>query len=196
MADTHLPQPVFFPHKDTSKDVLMMQQREHVGAEQNWVCPLSPILHIRRVPCHRRFSFPADRPVLTNWPWASTAALKRDGLISESFLFYDQGKKNCLFTYKCRNQLKMLQVLRSCTLAGQAGMWILRVSTRPWIVPPLLVKNQIFFIRAIQNKKTDRSWKWHGRMEPLESSGLYFQHHLHTVGYKSENLPFWALGDT
>ena len=131
MADTHLPQPVFFPHKDTSKDVLMMQQREHVGAEQNWVCPLSPMLHIRRVPCQRRFSFPADRPVLTNWPCASTAALKRDELISESFLFYDQGKPIRLFTYNRRSQLKMLQVPRSCTRVGQAGMWILRVSTRP-----------------------------------------------------------------
>ena len=73
--NTHLPQPVFFPHKDTSKDVRMIQHKEHVGAEQNWVCPLSPILQIRRVPCHRRFSFPADRPVLTNCPWASTLAL-------------------------------------------------------------------------------------------------------------------------
>ena len=49
--DMHLPQVVFFPHKDTSKDVRMMQHREQFGAEQNWVCPLSPILQIRRVPC-------------------------------------------------------------------------------------------------------------------------------------------------
>ena len=85
--DTHLPQPVFFPHKDTSKDVRMIQHREQFVAEQNWVCPLSPILQIRRVPCHRRFSFPADRPVLTNCPWVSTAALKRS--IRTLSLFHD-----------------------------------------------------------------------------------------------------------
>ena len=81
MPDTHPPQPVFFPQKDTSKVTLMMQQREHVGAE-HWVCPLSPIL--RRVPFHRRFFYSVSCR-FTNWPWASTAALKRDGLISESF---------------------------------------------------------------------------------------------------------------
>ena len=88
--DTHLPQLVFFPHKDTSKDVRMMQHREQFGAEQNWVCPLSPILQIRRVPCHRRFSFPA---VLTNCPWVFfTAALKRSIIFLFS-LFQDQGGK-------------------------------------------------------------------------------------------------------
>ena len=90
IADTYLPQPVFFPHKDTSKDVRMMQHREQVGAEQNWVCPLSPILQIRRVPCQRRFSFPADRPALTNCPRTSTAALERVEL-SEFFMFMIKG---------------------------------------------------------------------------------------------------------
>ena len=52
-------------------------------------------------------------------------------LISDLFLFYGQNKKIGLFTYKRRNQLKMLQELQSCTRAEQAGMWILRVSTRP-----------------------------------------------------------------
>ena len=39
MADTHLPQPVIFPHKDASKEIRMMQpeQREQDGAEENWV---------------------------------------------------------------------------------------------------------------------------------------------------------------
>ena len=73
----------------------MMQQREQVGAEQNWVCPLSPILHIRRVPCHRRFSFPADRPVLTNCPRVSTAALERElnSFLEFFWLFMVQGNE-------------------------------------------------------------------------------------------------------
>lgn len=58
----------------------------------------------------------------------------------------------CLFTYKRRSQLKMFQVLQSCTRAGQAGMWI-RVSTRPWIARPLLVRNSDHFSRTIRNKR-------------------------------------------
>ena len=138
---THLPQPVFFPHKDTSKEVRMMQQREQVGAEQNWVCPLSPILHIRRVPCHRRFSFPADRPVLTNCPRVSTAALERVELFFRIFLVVHGSREWVAFvTYRRRIQLRMLQVPRSCTRAGPVGMSFLRVSTRLWTVRPLYVK--------------------------------------------------------
>ena len=134
---TYLPQPVFFPHRDTSKEVRMMQQREQVGAEQNWVCPLSPILQIRRVPCQRRFSFPADRPVLTNCPRVSTAAL--ENWTRQFFLFMIKEKMSCVFfffTYKHRSQLKTLRVLQSCTRVGQVGMWF-RVSTMPWTVRPL-----------------------------------------------------------
>ena len=100
ILNTHLPQPVFFPHKDTSNEVRMMQHKEQVGAEQNWVCPLSPILQIRRVPCQRRFSFPADRPVFTNCPRVSTPALVSE--ISEFFVIMIK-ETDLLVTYKCRS---------------------------------------------------------------------------------------------
>ena len=76
----------------------MMQHNEQVGAEQNCVFPLSPILQIRRVPCQRRFSFPADRPALTNCPRVSTAALDSRVEPQEFYcLSHDQRKD---FTYK------------------------------------------------------------------------------------------------
>lgn len=72
---SYLPQPVFFPKRLRSYDDLTIQQSEHVGDKQNCICPLSPRVHSRVVPCQRRFSFPADLPVATNCPRASTAFL-------------------------------------------------------------------------------------------------------------------------
>lgn len=60
--NSYLPHPVFFPQRLRSYDVFTMQQREQVDEPQKVVLPLSPKLHSRRVPCHRRFSFPAERP--------------------------------------------------------------------------------------------------------------------------------------
>ena len=42
---SYLPHPVFLPNRLKSKDVLMMQHREHVEEVQNFVLPLSPSLH-------------------------------------------------------------------------------------------------------------------------------------------------------
>jgi hypothetical protein len=48
MADTHRRQPVFFPHKGTSKNIRMMQQREQVGAEKNGVSLVTYIAYTTR----------------------------------------------------------------------------------------------------------------------------------------------------
>ena len=53
-----------------------MQHSEQLAEAQNLVLPGSPNRHSRRVPCQRRFSLPADLPVATKWPRASTAALR------------------------------------------------------------------------------------------------------------------------
>lgn len=52
-----------------------MEHKEHVDDAHSWVLPLSPRWHSRRVPCQRRFSFPADLPWLANCPRASTEDL-------------------------------------------------------------------------------------------------------------------------
>ena len=53
-----------------------MQHNEHLASVQRLVIPLSPMLHFRRVPCHRRFSFPRDFPADAKFPLASTVSLQ------------------------------------------------------------------------------------------------------------------------
>ena len=72
MPVPNCPLPAFF----TSNDVLMIQHREHWVSEQKVVQPLSPRVHLLRVPCHRRFSLPGDRLLPVKWPRASTESLK------------------------------------------------------------------------------------------------------------------------
>lgn len=68
MEQAYLPQFVRALKNDKSNVVFTILHNEHAADEQNFVCPPSPRLHSRFVPCHRRFSFPADRPELLNWP--------------------------------------------------------------------------------------------------------------------------------
>ena len=72
---TCLPQPVFLPKRFKLYDVRMMPQSEHDVDEQRVVFPFSPKRHSLVVPCHRRFSFPGDRPAAANLPRASTDVL-------------------------------------------------------------------------------------------------------------------------
>ena len=75
MPGPNLPQLVFFPKWARSNEVLMMQHKEHWRSEQKLVQPLSPRVHLLRVPCHRRFSLPGGRLTAVKWPRASTASL-------------------------------------------------------------------------------------------------------------------------
>jgi len=74
MPAPNLPQPVFLPKRFKLYDVRMIPHREHDDDEHSVAFPLSPRRHSLVVPCHRRFSFPADRPAATNFPRASTDA--------------------------------------------------------------------------------------------------------------------------
>lgn len=61
----------------TSYDDLMIEHTAHVEVEHGVrLCGLSPMLHIRVVPCHLRRSFPACIPFLTKLDLVSTDALK------------------------------------------------------------------------------------------------------------------------
>lgn len=60
------PQLVRFLKNDRSYVDFTMQHKEQVVDEQNCAWPLSPKVHSRRVPCHRRFSFPGDLPAALN----------------------------------------------------------------------------------------------------------------------------------
>ena len=53
----------------------MMQHSEHLESAQKLVDPLSPMLHVRRVPCHRRFTFPRGLPIDAKSRLASTLSL-------------------------------------------------------------------------------------------------------------------------
>lgn len=85
----NLPQAVcdFFPKNDRSYEVRMIQHKAHVGEEQRDLFPLSPRLHRRFVPCHRRFSFPGDRPACVNFPCDSILDLESGQMISSELEF-------------------------------------------------------------------------------------------------------------
>ena len=76
MPRPNLPQPVASLKNLISNDVLMMQHSEQDDLLQKSVTPSSPTLHVLRVPCHRRFSFPRDLPMATKFPLVSTSSLR------------------------------------------------------------------------------------------------------------------------
>ena len=76
LIEIYLPQLVLFPHNEISYDPRIMEHREHAEEEHNSVHPLSPKVQARRVPCHRRFTFPSNRPAATKLPLDSTFALQ------------------------------------------------------------------------------------------------------------------------
>ena len=63
--------------EEGSNEVLMIQHREHEGFEQNFVTPLSPILHFPVMPCYLRLSFPRGLVCEAKLPLASTRSLSK-----------------------------------------------------------------------------------------------------------------------
>ena len=76
LKENYLPQLVLVPHNEILYDPRIMEHREHAWEEHNCVHPLSPKVQARRVPCHRRFTFPSNNPAATKLPLDSTFALQ------------------------------------------------------------------------------------------------------------------------
>ena len=168
-----------------------MEHREHVVEEQNCVCPLSPRLQTRRVPCQRRFSFPSDLPAATKWPWDSTFALQK------SSQFWRIMKANC-----CELSVPIRII---CGKRGRRPQNLVHAPYRwaSWTMPPWCFELISHYDRRLEknmrknpNWETCRSWTWNGRQEPPKSSVLYFQRRLRMFGCRNGNGPSWVLGGT
>lgn len=123
-----------------------MEHREHAW-EHNCVHPLSPKVQARRVPCHRRFTFPSDSPASTKLPLDSTFALQ------DSCKYWAVTGTNF-----CRSYLPIRIICRKRGWRRNDPVYAPH-RWASWLMPPRRFELISHYGRESENMRRNLSWK-------------------------------------